>query len=110
MFSAMQRLFSLFATDATMQNEKGKQTVRVFFQSVNSRSWQNMERIFGPMGEIPRGQYVCILPAGTAVAGDVLTMGQRSYRICRVEDMTVAGKVLYQWSLCKEKGEADTWG
>lgn len=110
MESWMQRLFDLYGTDATVQNGNEKTQLRVFFQSVNSRSWQNMERIWGPLGQIPRGQYVCILPSGSAQTDGVLQVNGMDYRVCRVEDMAFQGKVLYQWAICREKGGKDTWG
>lgn len=86
------------------------ETVSSFFYSVNSRSWQNMEQVFGPLGEIPRGQYICILPGAVSVtAGDVVTVRQKSYRIRRVEDMCAGDDVVYRWCLCVEKGGDDTW-
>lgn len=110
MVSWMQRLFELYGTDATVQNGDDKTQLRVFFQSVNSRSWQNMEQLWGPLGRIPRGQYICILPAGSAQAEAVVQIRGASYRVCKVEDMVIQGKVLYQWAICKEKGGRDTWG
>lgn len=106
----MDRLFGLYATEATLVHDDQEQTVCVFLQSINSRSWQNMEQRYSTLGKIPGGQYVCILPAGTAAEGDTLRVGSKSYRICRVEEMTVKSCSVYQWGLCNEKGGEDNWG
>lgn len=106
----MDRLFGLYATEATLLQDRGERTVRVFLQSVNSRSWQNMEQVASPLGMIPRGQYVCILPAGTAEEGDRLDVGGKVYLICRLAEMTVQSGSVYQWGLCREKGGEDNWG
>lgn len=106
----MHQMFdSLFARYGTTLSVAGV-SVRGFFYSVNSRSWQNMEQMVGPLGEIPRGQYICILPAAvTVTAGDTVAVGQTSYRICRAEDMRVGDGVVYHWCLCVQKGGEDLW-
>lgn len=110
MESWMQRLFQMYAVPVTVQSGSEKKEAKAFFQSVNSRSWQNMEQIYGPLGQIPSGQYICILPAGSAQSRDILLLNEASYRICRLENMMLQDKVIYQWSLCTQKGGKDTWG
>lgn len=111
MQALMNRLLGRYGMQAVITTENGSVTARVFFHSVNSRSWQNMEKVFLPLGEIPRGQYICVFPAGLAVAaGDTVTVGGRDYRVCRVEEMAMHTGTVYQWSLCMEKGGEDTWG
>lgn len=64
----------------------------------------------GPLGEIPRGQYICVLPvAVSAEAGDTVEVGQKSYQIRRAEDMRVGDGVMYHWCLCVQKGGDDQW-
>lgn len=107
----MDAVFARYGTDALILSERGKQKVKVFFHSVNSRSWQNMERMFFPLGEIHRGQYICVLPIGAdAAAGDTVTVNSRSYKLRRVEEMFVKGSGIYRWGLCVEKGGDDDWG
>jgi len=106
----MDRVFAHYGMHAVLESGGSKKTVRVFFHSVNSRSWQNMERMFLPLGEIPRGQYICVLPAGTAAVGDILHIGMKAYLICRAEEMALRAGSIYQWALCEEKGGQDTWG
>lgn len=64
-----------------------------------------------PLGEIPRGQYVYIGPADTAVVdGDTLLVGESSYVFRRVEPYYYGEEAIYLWGLCVEKGVNDTWG
>lgn len=103
-------IFARYGMDGVITSQTGSLSVKMFFQPVNSRSWQNMERMFSPLGEIPRGQYVGIFPAETAVtAGDSLRINGRAYTLCRVEPMCDSAGTVYQWSLCVEKGDGDTW-
>ena len=111
MRSIMDQVFARYGSDALLTTETGKQKVKVFFHSVNSRSWQNMERMFFPLGEIHRGQYICVLPIGAvAAAGDTVTVKGTSYKLRRVEEMFLKGESVYRWGLCVEKGGDDNWG
>lgn len=85
--------------------------VRGFFQPVRSKSWQSMVNVATPLGEIPRGQYVYIGPADTAVSiGDLLEVSGKSFLFRRVEPYYYGDDVVYIWGLCVEKGVNDTWG
>ena len=107
----MDQLFRRYGTDAVILRGEDRQEVKAFFHSVNSRSWQNMERMFFPLGEIHRGQYICVLPIGAdALAGDTVTVNDHSYKLRRVEEMFVKGGGVYRWGLCVEKGGDDDWG
>lgn len=81
-----------------------------FLQHSGSKSWQNMERSFGPLGEIPRGQYVLLAPLDPELKeGDTLVQGTLETAICRLETVTVGDKAVYRWGLCTKKGGEDTW-
>lgn len=110
MLQIFQRLFRRYGAQIRVTIHEEEQTVQGFFYSVNSRSWQNMEQIFGPLGEVPRGQYICVLPVQVCpVAGSSVAVGEKSYYIRRIEDIRAGGDVLYRWCLCVEKGGDDTW-
>ena len=76
---------------------------RAFLQLVTSKSWQNMERVFGPLGEIPRGQYLYIGPA------EFLRCGGTDYIVRRADPILVGDEALYIWGLCVRKGADDPW-
>ncbi len=83
---------------------------RAFLQLVTSKSWQNMERVFGPLGEIPRGQYLYLGPAGEDIRGaDYLQCNGTDYLVRRADLLTVADAPLYIWGLCVRKGADDPW-
>ena len=111
MRQTMDGVFERYGQKAVITNSTGQQKVNVFFHSVNSRSWQNMERMFFPLGEIPRGQYICVFPMEAIVAaGDDVTVMGRVYKVRRVEEMAFSGESVYRWGLCVEKGGDDQWG
>ena len=111
MRAMMDKLFARYGIPARVQTRQGSFRGKVFFHSVNSRSWQNMERMFFPLGEIHRGQYICVLPISVqAFAGDTLRIMGKFYKLRRVEEMFVKDQRVYRWCLCVEKGRDDNWG
>ena len=107
----MDRVFARYGTEAILHAGTGTQNVQVFFDSVNSKTWQNMEARHHALGKIPKGQYICRFPAATAVAaGDWVKVNGASYRICLVEDVPGPGGCSYRWALCAGKGGEDNWG
>ena len=111
MRQTMEKLMSRYGTDMTIVSGGNETTVRAFFRAVNSKSWQNMESVVSLLGEISRGQYVYIGPAGAAVKeGDTLNLGTKSYLFRRVEPYYFKNQPIYLWGLCVEKGVNDTWG
>ncbi len=107
----MDRVFIRFGTEAVLHTATGKQSVQVLFESVNSKTWQNMEARHHVLGKLPKGQYICRFPSKVAVrAGDWLEVRKERYAVCRVEDMLGPGGCVYRWALCTRKGGADTWG
>ena len=100
-----------YGTDMTVTSREETKTVRGFFRAVNSTSWQSIESVATPLGEVTRGQYAYLGPADTAVSeGDTLTVGEREYLFRRVEPYWYQGEAVYLWGLCVEKGVNDTWG
>ena len=101
----MDRFLQRFGQPAVLYTPSSHMSVRVIFQSVNSRSWQNMQHIHEPLGRVPRGQYLCMLPAGTpASEKDSLILQGKEYEIRKLENMYWGDQVVYLWSLCVEKG------
>lgn len=85
--------------------------VKGFFQPVRSKSWQSMVNQATPLGEVFRGQYIFIGPADVGVSeGDILTVGEKSYFLRRVERYYYGDEPVYTWGMCVEKGVNDTWG
>lgn len=105
MYGWMDRLLKRFGQQAVLYTKGAQTTVWVVFQSVNSRSWQNMEHGYSPLGRIPRGQYLCILPAGVpGQVGDSLILRGTEYEIRKLENQYLGSQVVYVWGLCVEKG------
>ena len=107
----MGKLLRLYGND--MQLHHGGQTfqIRAFLQDTRSRSKENAQREFTPLGQVFQGRYVYIGPVTPAAAeGDMLTFQGRRFELRRAEIVTVSGKAAYCWGLCVERGGESTWG
>ena len=100
----MDGIFSKFGKPALLHTEAGKTLVSVILQSINSQSWQNTDHRYSVLGQVPRGQYIGMLPAGTAVAeGDRILLDGDTYEIRRLEKMRIGRQTAYLWSLCVKR-------
>jgi len=105
------QVLQTYGTDLVLTGADGVKTLRGFFRAVNSKSWQSMESEATLLGEITRGQYVYMGPAGVTIQeGDTLTLGQKQYLMRRVEPYYYGNQAVYLWGLCVEKGVNDIWG
>ncbi len=85
--------------------------LRIFFQPSMSKSWQSMDPIVGPLGQLPGGQYLYIGPAGQELSqGDEVNVGGKGYILRRVELYLDHEGPAYWWGLGVRKGGEDTWG
>lgn len=101
----IERILARYGTPAQVETAEGNREVKVFFRCVRSDAWQNVERMFNTLGEIPRGRYICLLPRELVVAPeDTLTVQGKQYLLRRVEKMAVFTEIVGQWCLCVEKG------
>ncbi len=92
----------------TLERDGESVTFRGIFQPLLSKSWQSIENLATPIGELPRAQYVCVCPGGTAAQeGDTLTAGGKRYCLRRVEPYYYGEEIAYVWGLCVEKGESE---
>ena len=106
-----EKILRQYGTDMTLYSGTKTQKVRCFFQPVNSTSWQSIENVASPLGEMSRGQYTYVGPADVEVKeGDTLELGEKKYLLRRVEPYYYRNQVVYLWGLCVEKGVNDTWG
>ncbi len=99
-----------YGSTVTMVQGEASESFRAFLQPVTSKSWQNMERAFGPLGEIPRGQYLYLGSAAKAVgSSDYLRCHETDYLVRKADTLYIGDEALYIWALCVRKGAADPW-
>ena len=94
-----------WGTELVLQQAGSEIRLRGFLQHSRSKSLQNMQRGFTPVGQVPDGQYVYIGPAQpAAAAGDTLILGGEVYELRRVDRIWFRNMPLYSWGLCVKRG------
>ena len=65
---------------------------------------------YTPLGELPQGHYLVLLPAHCVKVGQLLMHDGRWHIVRRIERIYMGSKATYDWCLCEKRGVADTWG
>ena len=99
-------LLERFGVDATVNDIP----TRIFLQFSNSKSWDSMNPIITPVGQIPGGQYLYIGPADLEIAvGDEVRVNGTDYILRRCEVYQTQEGPIYRWALCALKGSEKIW-
>ena len=65
-----------YGVSAEVEHEGKVVRLRIFFQPSMSKSWDSMNPIVTPLGQLPGGQYLYIGPADQPIGqGDQVTVG-----------------------------------
>lgn len=111
MLGAMEKMIARYGTPMVLVQNGQERKIRAFLQETGSRSQENAQRAFSPLGEVPKGLYVYIGPVTpVAAAGDLLIFQQRIFELRRAETVMVGDQAAYCWGLCVQKGGDGTWG
>lgn len=99
-------LLERFGVDAVVNGI----STRIFLQFSNSKSWDSMNPIITPVGQIPGGQYLYIGPADIPIAaGDEINVNGTKYILRRCEVYQAQEGPIYRWALCALKGSESEW-
>ena len=105
------KILRTYGVPAVLEHGDEYVELRIFFQPSMSKSWDSMNPIVGPLGQLPGGQYLYIGPAEQEISqGDQVTVGGNAYILRRVETYLDRNGPVYQWGLCVRKGGEDKWG
>lgn len=111
MQQTLDKLLRRYGNPMTLITGDSEIPVRAFLQETRSKSMENTQRRYTPLGEINRGLFVYIGPAVPAAeSGDRVIYQGRVFVIRRSEVIMTTGKPVYCWGLCVEKGGDGAWG
>lgn len=107
----MGKILRTYGIPAVVVHQEEEKQVCIFFQPSRSRTWQSMEPVVSPLGQIPGGQYLYIGPADQEIAQeDEVRVAGEVYILRRAEAYRDRNGPVYWWGLCVQKGGEDTWG
>lgn len=106
-----ERMMACYGVPMTLVRGENEMPVKAFLQESRSRSQENAQRAFGPLGEEPKGLYVYMGPVEPAArTGDLLRYAQRIFEFRRAEPVMAGEEPVYIWGICIEKGGDADWG
>lgn len=107
----IERILRTYGTPITLRRGDGDTTIYGFMQHTGSLGWKNMQPAYSPLGEVPRGQYLLMIPVEPLLKkGDVVRRDGVWYMVRRVEKMWYQDEAVYCWCLCEEGGKTGIWG
>ena len=105
------KILKQYGVAAVLEHEGKCICLRVFFQPSMSKSWDSMNPIVTPLGQLPGGQYLYIGPADQPVSqGDRVCVGNQDYMVRRAETYMDRKGPVYRWALCVRRGGDQQWG
>lgn len=111
MLRAMEKMILRYGSEMVLIHDGQETSIRAFLQETQSRSQENAQREFSPLGEVYKGLHVYIGPVlPGAVIGDQIVYQGRNFEMRRAEPVMVGNEKAYVWGLCVEKGGESQWG
>ena len=104
------KIFRKYGVPITVQTDNETYLVNGFVENAATSARKYLLSEYAPLGEIPQGYYVLLLPRYEARVGRQVMYGAKWCIIRRIEQIWFQDKVLYDWCLCEERGKPDTWG
>lgn len=107
----IERILQRYGTPILLRRVDGDTTFNGFMQHTASLGWQNMQPVYSPLGEIPRGQYLLLAPVDLELTkGEIIRRDEIWFVIRRVEKIWHGEEAIYSWCLCEEGGKTGIWG
>ena len=104
------KIFRRYGVPIIVQNTGSTYEVYGFVKNGASSARKYLLTEYNPLGEIPMGFFVMLLPRNVAQVGRHVRYGDKWYIIRRFDEVRFHNQVLYNWCLCEERGRVDTWG
>lgn len=93
-----------------VQKTSGVSTVYGFVQHTATSARKHLLPEYTSLGELPQGHYLMLLPLYSVQVGELVMYNGSWYIMRRVERVWLGKTAIYDWCLCEERGESDTWG
>ena len=107
----MNKILYRYGVPITLQQNTGVVTVHGFVQHTATSARKHLLPEYTPLGQVPQGHYLMILPLTYPLRiGQLLMYNDMWYVVRRVERVWLGKTLIYYWCLCEERGEIDQWG
>lgn len=106
----VEKIFRRYGVSITVQETSGVSVTYGFVQHTATSARKHLLPEYTPLGELPQGHYLMLLPLYAVQVGKQVMYNGKWYIVRRVERVWLGKTAIYDWCLCEERGEADTWG
>lgn len=106
----VEKVFRRYGVPITVEGSSGYHSVYGFVRHTATSANKHLLPEYTPLGELPQGHYLIMLPRNVASVGNLLMYNDVWHIVRRVERVWLGKSAIYDWCLCEERGEADTWG
>ncbi len=104
------KIFYRYGVPITVEQGTSTNTVRGFVQHTATSARRHLLPEYTPLGQVPQGHYLMLLPLNETSVGKELMYNGRWYIVRRLERVWLGKEAIYDWCLCEERGEFDQWG
>ena len=104
------KIFRRYGVPIEVQKTDGMITIHGFVQHTATSARKHLLPEYTPLGQVPQGHYLMLLPLDEAEVGQMLLYNGKWYITRRVERVWLGDEAVYDWCLCEERGEEDQWG
>ena len=105
------RILRKYGTPILLRRIDGDTIIYGFMNHTGSLGWKNMQPVYSQLGEVPRGQYLLMMPMEPLLKkGDLICRDNIWFIVRRVEKMWNGEEPIYCWCLCEEGGATGIWG
>ena len=94
----------------TVQESSGVSQTWGFIQHTATSARRHLLPEYTPLGELPQGHYLMLLPLDAVRVGKMVMYNGNWYIVRRMERVWLGNEAIYDRCLCEERGAIDQWG
>lgn len=110
MKKVVDKIFRRYGVPIQVQYTTETVTMYGFVEHATTSARRYLFPEYTPLGQVPQGHYLILLPLHTAQEGQQMMYDGKWYIARRVERIWLGKKAIYDRCICEERGESDQWG
>ena len=110
MVRLVNKIFRRYGVPIRVENSSSNYTIYGFVQHTATSARKHILPEYTPLGEVPQGHYLMLLPLYEVQVGKQLMYNGKWFIVRRLERVWLGKTAIYDWCLCEERGEQDQWG
>ncbi len=104
------KIFRRYGVPIDVQYTAGVSRAYGFVQHATASARRYLFPEYTPLGQVPQGHFLILLPLQIAREGQQLMYDGKWYIVRRLERVWLGKSAIYDRCICEERGETDLWG